>query len=41
MQESITQATHIAAMICFRKTLFGLGPKLTVVQKNDAMAVCL
>ena len=31
MQESIAQATHVAAMIYYRNTLFGSGPKLTAV----------
>ncbi|WP_415836375.1 hypothetical protein, partial [Polynucleobacter arcticus] len=29
-----TKSTHVAAMIYYRKTLFGSGPKLTAVHKE-------
>jgi len=40
MQEAIAQATHVSALIYYRKTLFGLKPKLTAVQKHGATAMC-
>jgi hypothetical protein len=32
--QTIAESTHVAAMIYYRNTLFGSGPKLTAVQNG-------